>query len=598
MITTDSDIDLKCLQAIIEKSDEGILVVDKNRVIKYMNSAASLILGNSNHATVPGDRFIYTLEEEETYEICITRENGKTGVGRLRTVDIEWEGERAFLVSIRDITQQILIDQLKDEFIRNVSHELRTPLTIIRESVAQVHDGITGNVNEDQKKFLSLCIRNTDRLRRMVDDLLDISKIEAGKVRLEKRKDNLLDVIKLAVDPFIPLVKKKGLELKTILPEKSMEVYVDRDRIIQVINNLIGNAVKFTEKGLIEIKTQCENEHVECIVSDTGIGISDDNIPKVFDKFEQFYTGIQLEQNGSGLGLSIAKEIVQLHDGEIFAKSKINKGSSFGFIIPKYKPGIELLEKIKRRISSSNQAFVLLYYQIHNYSDIRKKIGQDKIIESQEKMIQMIEEQEKHIAPFMQETNELIMLIEKPLKEITKLNKHLIRMIKESFVESASDFELDFSYGMSTFPKDGQIAEALLDNCRNHILNEKAERLNKKILIVDDEIELTEATKILIEFFGYKNIDIANTGEGAFESIQRKLPELIILDMKMPGMSGYEVIGRLKENFETKDIPIVIMSGYEVETGRFHEYINKKAILTISKPVDEELLRKMIYYLI
>ena len=117
-------------------------------------------------------------------------------------------------------------------------------------------------------------------------------------------------------------------------------------------------------------------------------------------------------------------------------------------------------------------------------------------------------------------------------------------------------------------------------------------------MLVDDEEQITDAVKTLLELFGYHNIDIAHSGETVFEKMENHIPELIILDMKMPGMSGYEIIGRLKENFETNDIPILIMSGYEVETGQFNEYISKKAILTVNKPVDAEVLHKMVYYLL
>jgi CheY-like chemotaxis protein len=176
--------------------------------------------------------------------------------------------------------------------------------------------------------------------------------------------------------------------------------------------------------------------------------------------------------------------------------------------------------------------------------------------------------------------------------------RRLLRGVKEAFFNLGIDDETDFSYGIAAFPRDGESPEILAAACAGSLVRERVERLEQTILLVDDEKALTEATRMLLEMFGYRSIQIAHSGMDAFEVLKRTIPGLIILDMKMPGMSGYEVIGRLRESHETKDIPILIMSGYEVEIGRFLEYINRKAILTINKPAEPEILRKMVYYLI
>ncbi len=600
---------------------DAVIATDTKAKITFMNPAAESItkwsqkeaigknvteifkLINEKQNRSQRDPILKVLQEGTTSDnsdstILIDRNGTETYIDKnIAPIKDDRGNIKGAVIIFKDAAKRIIMNRMKDDFVSNVSHELRTPLTIIRESVAQVRDGITGEVNDEQKRFLSLSIRNTDRLQRMVDDLLDISKIESGKVKLEKKKENLNELVKSITDPFVSLIKKQGLDFKVLLPENPIDVFVDKDRIVQVLNNLIGNALKFTEKGTIQVDIESENEHINCSVRDTGIGIKPEFLPKVFEKFEQFESSINLKQKGSGLGLAITKEIIHLHNGEISAQSKPSVGSTFTFTLPKYVTGIELLDKIGNQILDMKYPFIMFYFQIHNYPDLTKQIGNDNLNSSYEKMKFSFENSEKNIHTLVGETNESVIFIEKPLKKELKLKNLLVRTIKEAFIESAPELELDFSYNMIS-AEEPLTAETLLKNCKSHLIREKEARLNKNILIVDDEIELTEATKTLIEFFGYTNIGIANTGEAAFESIQKALPELIILDMKMPGMSGYEVIGRLKENFETKDIPILIMSGYEVETGRFHEYINKKAILTINKPVDEKLLRKMIYYLI
>lgn len=589
--------DINGLQAIVKKSADGLLVVDENRVVYFVNPAAESIL-NRKQKDLIGKLFDYPVEEGQLSRIDIVQKNGKSGSGELRMVDIEWDGQKAYLISIRDITEQIVLDQLKDDFIHNVSHELRTPLTSIRESVTQIHEGLLGKINEDQRNYLDLCIRNVDHLRKIVDGLLDISKIESGKVKLKKEKIDLSDVIRSVLDSFMPVTKKKGLELRINLPEQLMEVYIDRDRIIQVINNLVGNAIKFTDNGTIDVSVTVQKEYAECAVADTGCGISPDDLPKVFDKFQQFGNTQKSGEKGTGLGLAISKEIIRLHGGEISAVSIFDLGSTFTFTIPKYTPTIELRDKIQEKIISSKMPFMLYHFQIHNMPKIEKEIGLQVIQESQDKMKHMLEKLGKHIDAIFGEIDDIIILEESIFMEVARHDRQMKRIVKEAFFESAGDFELEFSYGMASYPKEGQSVDDLMDVCRKNMINEKSQRYNRKLLIVDDEREITDATKTLLGFFGYKNIDTAHCGDEVLEVVKGGIPDLIILDMKMPGMSGYEVIGRLKENLNTKDIPIIIMSGYEVETGQFYKYITGKAILTISKPADEVILKKMIYYLL
>lgn len=228
------------------------------------------------------------------------------------------------------------IELLKDEFISTVSHELRTPLSIAREGVSIVLDGITGEINKKQRDILSTARGNIDRLARIIDNLLDISRIEAGKMELQRRMVNIDELAKGVIAVFEPKIKAKGLELRLKIPREEVGVYADKDKIIQVFTNLIGNALKFSEKGFIEVGIQKKNDVVECFVQDSGIGISESDIPKVFNKFEQFGRVIGGGERGTGLGLSIAKGIIEKHKGSIRVESAPEKGSKFTFCLPVY----------------------------------------------------------------------------------------------------------------------------------------------------------------------------------------------------------------------------------------------------------------------
>jgi signal transduction histidine kinase len=247
------------------------------------------------------------------------------------------------------------LDRLKSDFISTVSHELRTPLSITKLGISLVLNRTTGDINEKQKDVLSDAKNNIDRLARIIDDLLDISKIEAGKVKLERELVNISGLIRQVVSSFEGHLKGKNLELKVNIPEKQIDAHVDLDKITQVFTNLIGNALKFTDKGYIEISLQEKEEEIECVVADTGVGISEEDLPRVFGKFEQFGRLLGPGEKGTGLGLAITKGIIELHGGKISLESKLGQGSKFTFSLLKYGKEGFLSGTIEKRITGTRK---------------------------------------------------------------------------------------------------------------------------------------------------------------------------------------------------------------------------------------------------
>jgi PAS domain S-box-containing protein/diguanylate cyclase (GGDEF)-like protein len=503
---------------------------------------------------------------------------------------------------IKDITERKRVEHLKDEFLNMVSHELRTPLTTIREAVSQVLDGILGETTEAQREFLSICLEDVDRLTRIINELLDISKIEAKKLQIKRE---IVDIVKLAkgvISSFYPRIKEKGLEMKACFPEEVIEVYADKDKIIQVFTNLIGNAIKFTQAGYIEISVSDKEEEVECSVSDTGIGIAEEDLPKVFDKFQQFGRLEGPGEKGTGLGLSIAKGIVELHKGKIWVESKLNQGTKFTFTLPKYTLEDILYESIRERIALAEKEykrFVLFLVRVDNYTEIKRDLGEEKAKSVFFKIWRGLENiiRKKGLVT-RGEKNELAILVEVDEQNIPEMNVRLKRAVKESIFEIDQELKINFSYGYATYPDDGRECCDLLEKARTSLINEREQRLKKRIMIVDDEPMVVRSLRRLLEGFGYRNIIDAYNGEDALQKLEVEVPDLIILDMKMPHMSGYEVVGRLKENVETKDIPILIMSGYKVEEEKLNQYVKKKAIPIVSKPFDVLQLKKLVNYLL
>ncbi len=231
------------------------------------------------------------------------------------------------------------LDQLKDDFVNTVSHEFRLPLTIIQESTRQMAEGMLGEINASQQKYCNMSLRNINRLKALIDNMLDISKIEKGKLEIVKKNVDLKEIIEEVISDFSQRIEKKGLNIKSNLPAHSIEIPVDKDKITQVLLNLVGNAYKFTEKGSIEISLVENEKFIECTVKDSGVGIAPQNLPHLFSKFHQIGQREGHQEKGTGLGLVISKLIIELHNGQIYVESTEGSGTQFTFTLPKLSTG-------------------------------------------------------------------------------------------------------------------------------------------------------------------------------------------------------------------------------------------------------------------
>lgn len=242
------------------------------------------------------------------------------------------------------------LDVMKNEFMNIAAHELKTPLIPIIGYTDMLLEGDLGELKNEQRKTLEVIHRNVQRLKNLINDILDISKLEGGAMKFEMKKTQLLDIIKNSVKDLKPFAGKKKLYLKTILPRKMKPVIGDSKRITQVLENLIENAIKFTEKGGITVEAKQANDRIVVSVKDTGIGIPANEIPKLFTKFYQIDSSIQRKTGGTGLGLAISRGIITAHGGRIWVESVLGKGSTFVFELP-FKP----LKKPRKQSGSGRQ---------------------------------------------------------------------------------------------------------------------------------------------------------------------------------------------------------------------------------------------------
>lgn len=230
-------------------------------------------------------------------------------------------------------------DRLKSEFVSTVSHELRTPLCIFKNIISNAMAGVMGKLSHRLFESMKMADRSIDRLSRIISDFLDISKIDAGKMKLHREVLSINLIVNEVVDLFSPLASTKGIVLKSRLPREEIVVEVDHDRIMQVLTNLVGNAIKFIPtKGHIEIDVSETEEEVKISVRDDGPGLTSEQMEKIFDRFVQVHLMAGPGEHGTGLGLPIANELVKMHDGRMWVESTIGEGSSFCFVLPKWDP--------------------------------------------------------------------------------------------------------------------------------------------------------------------------------------------------------------------------------------------------------------------
>jgi len=242
---------------------------------------------------------------------------------------------------VRSMTEKLLLyslerkraDDEKSAFVSNVSHEFKNPLNVIKGSLSSMIEGVTGTINSQQKEMLELGKKTVDRLIRLVRDLLDLSKIEAGKMEIKKEEVDIVSLADEVLTFYEREISKKEILLKKEIPQDIGLILADKDKLVGVITNLLNNAVKYTPAGgKISVGLEGTEREVRFEISDTGPGIPKESYEKIFNKFERI-TAEKME--GTGLGLPITKDIIELHKGKIWVESGHGKGSKFIFTLPR-----------------------------------------------------------------------------------------------------------------------------------------------------------------------------------------------------------------------------------------------------------------------
>ncbi|MCX5712158.1 MAG: ATP-binding protein, partial [Candidatus Omnitrophica bacterium] len=468
------------MESMVVSMVEGVIMLDEKGKIVLINPQARWMLGFGFNEEIDdrvlAEKFI-AIKLDNAYKEHLATKNFvskevtnpqghflRCELNPVQNAALEVIG---IVVILRDITKEKELDALKSEFVSTVSHELRTPLSITKEGVSLILDEIPGKINEKQRKILATSRDNMDRLARIINSLLDISKIESGKVELRRVPVDVKELINKVALEFEHRIKSKGLNLELDVADKSVMVYADPDKLIQVLTNLIGNAYKFTQKGKIAISCHEKGDKIECSVEDTGVGLSPDDLAHVFEKFKQFSRVAGAGEKGTGLGLSIAKALVEMHKGSIRAESTIGKGSKFSFSLPNYTSAELFKETVKQGVSEAlkkNLDMSVVIVSLVDFDQLRKEIPVTEVrdlLKGLEEVLKSALRREGDMV--IRDTGEIIVvLVDCSKEDVLRVEGRLEQAVGEYLAKKGLKDKIKLHLGSSSYPDDARNEDELI----------------------------------------------------------------------------------------------------------------------------------------
>ena len=461
-------------------------------------------------------------------------------------------------------------NQLKSEFLASMSHEFRTPLNAIIGFSDLLREESAGKLNDEQKRFVGHISQGSRHLRTLINDILDLSKIEAGRMELQLEKFSALAAIEEVLAGVRPSAEAKRLRLES-RASLTIEISADRTRFKQILYNLLSNAVKFTpDGGVITVEAHANGGVFSMSVADTGIGIPPEEVESIFESFHQAAATTKGVREGTGLGLAITRRLVELHRGRIWVESEPAQGSRFVVELPvraSDKP-IDLDQPRPRADPLRSRPLVLViedeeptrellmgYLEPQGYEVTWARSGADALLKA------------RQLAPDAI-TLDLLLPEGNGWETLHRLKTDPVTASIPVLIVSALDERgMGLTLGASEYLVKPIEREVLLQALCKYI--PVSSRGGAKILVVDDDTETRYLLAAVLEAEGYTSL-LAASGSEALEILGRLRPGAILLDLLMPGMDGFEMFRRLKEDRLLRDIPVFVLTAKDLTEQDLH----------------------------
>jgi PAS domain S-box-containing protein len=454
------------------------------------------------------------------------------------------------VLTFRDTTERRSVQRLKDEFVSLVSHELRTPLTSIRGALGLLANGLLARSPEKGQRMLDIAVSNTDRLIRLINDILDIERMESGKVTLEKTRCEPATLLHDSVELMRPMAEKAGVQIEVTTVD-SKPVWADADRITQTITNLLSNAIKFSPPGAtIRASAAHGREGIIFCVRDEGRGIPPEKLESIFERFQQVDASDSRDKGGSGLGLPICRGIVRQHGGELFVESVVGQGSVFSFSLPAAAP-----EHIATGRATGAKVIVCddepsvremlqAMLELRGYEVCTADGGEEllRLARTFRPDVVILD----IFMPVMGGWHAMAALKNDP--ETADIPVVILSVLTPD--EAPAPFD---PAGWVSKPLD----ERTLINTVEHALG-LAGRM-ARILVVEDDFDLAGVITASFERHGIQTSHAA-TGQEAIAMISDQTPDLLILDLVLPELDGFGVVEWLSTREHLRNIPLIVYS--------------------------------------
>ncbi len=565
----------------------GEVVVINNTAQDPLHKPNPLLPETKAESAIPlrvGNRTIGILDIQSTEVEAFTEDDIAILQLLADQIAVGIDNARSYNIAQQAVEEMREVDRLKSQFLANMSHELRTPLNSIIGFARVIIKGIDGPTTELQQQDLTAIFNSGQHLLGLINDILDLSRIEAGKMELTFDEVNISELISSVMSTAMGLVKDKPIQLRSDLAEDLPIVRADAMRIRQVLINFLSNASKFTDEGEIIVKAnvdKTDNGQPAIMVSviDSGPGISDEDQEKLFQPFSQVDASLTRKVGGSGLGLSICHHLIQMHNGQIGIHSAPGKGSTFYFSIPVLAPPLEGQDGERVILAIDDDPQIISLYERYLQPKGFRVIGLSDPGKAAERV--------KQLKPFAI-TLDIMMPGYDGWQVLTDLKSSSetrdIPVVVCSIVE---DEEKGFSLGAADYLVKPILEEDLLGSL---------DRLNgdgsiREVLVIDDDPnDLRLLGKMLTEQGRYKAI-LAEGGPAGWNAIKSKQPHAVVLDLFMPEMDGFTILEQLRQDEKLRNIPVIVITGADL-TSEQHKQLEDlgQRLLQKSSLKEKELI--------